>query len=63
MAEGRNMYRVLVGKYEGKDHLEDRGVDRRVESKWTLGGLVGGRVWSGCILLRIGIVGWLLRTR
>jgi hypothetical protein len=25
--------------------------------------LVGGRVWSGCILLRIGIVGWLLRTR
>jgi hypothetical protein len=25
-----------------KDHLEDKGVDRRMGSKWTLGRLVGG---------------------
>jgi hypothetical protein len=43
MGEGRNMYRVLVGKPEGKDHSDDRGVDGRMGSKWTLGRLaVGG---------------------
>jgi hypothetical protein len=30
MGEGRNGYRVLVGKPEGKDHLEDQGVDGRM---------------------------------
>jgi hypothetical protein len=42
MGEGRNVYRVLVGKPEGKDHLKDQGVDGRMVSKWTLGILVGG---------------------
>jgi hypothetical protein len=42
MGEGRNMYRVLVGKPEGKSHLEDKGVDGRMGSKWILGRLVGG---------------------
>jgi hypothetical protein len=27
MGEGRNVYRLLVGKPEGKDHLEDQDVD------------------------------------
>jgi hypothetical protein len=27
MGEGRNVYRVLLGKPEGKDHLKDQGVD------------------------------------
>jgi hypothetical protein len=27
MGEGRNVYRVLMGNPEGKDHLEDQGVD------------------------------------
>jgi hypothetical protein len=45
MAEGRNMYRVSVGKPEGKDHLKDHGADGRMGSKWTLGSLVGG---GGC---------------
>jgi hypothetical protein len=26
--------RVLVGKLEGKDHLEDTGVDRRIILRW-----------------------------
>jgi hypothetical protein len=42
---GRNVYRVLVGKPEGKKHLEDQGVDGRMGSKWTLGRLVGGVEW------------------
>jgi hypothetical protein len=40
MGEGRNVYRVLLGKPEVKDHLEDQGVDWRMGSKWTLGRLV-----------------------
>jgi hypothetical protein len=42
MGEGRNVYRVCVGKPEGKDHLEDQGVDGRMGSKWNLRRLVGG---------------------
>jgi hypothetical protein len=42
--EGRNVYRVLVGKPEGKNHLKDQGVDGRMGSKWTLRILVGGGV-------------------
>jgi hypothetical protein len=30
MGEGRNVYRVLVGKREGKSHLKDQGVDGRM---------------------------------
>jgi hypothetical protein len=33
MGEGRNMYRVLVGKPEGKNHLEDQDVEGRMGSK------------------------------
>jgi hypothetical protein len=32
----------LVGKPEGKSHLEDQGVDGRMGSKWTLARLAGG---------------------
>jgi hypothetical protein len=45
MGEGGNVYRVLVGKPEGKDRLEDQGVDGRMGSKCTLGRLVGGVEW------------------
>ena len=39
MGERRDVYRVLVWKPEGKDHLEDPGVDdsitlRRIFRKW-----------------------------
>jgi hypothetical protein len=30
MGEGRNVYRVLVGKSEEKNHLQDQGVDGRM---------------------------------
>jgi hypothetical protein len=38
-----------------KENLEDKGVDGRMGSKWTLGRMVGG-VWSGFMWLRIGIL-------
>jgi hypothetical protein len=59
MGEGRNVYRVLVGKPAGKRPL---GIPRyRWEDgiKWTSGRLVG-RIWSGFTWLRIGIIGKLL---
>jgi hypothetical protein len=42
MEEGRNVYRVLVGKFEGKENSENQGVDGRIGSKWSLGRLIGG---------------------
>jgi hypothetical protein len=38
----RKLYRVLVENPEGKSHLKEVGVDGRMGSKWTLGGLAGG---------------------
>ena len=35
MGEKRCVYRVLVGKPEGKSHLEDRGLDRRIILKYV----------------------------
>jgi hypothetical protein len=59
MAEERKVYRVLVGKPEGKSYLEDQDVDGRMRSKWMLGRLARGvqsgsswlRIWSGGGLL------------
>jgi hypothetical protein len=42
MGEGRNVYRVLMGKPEGKRPLEGQGVDGRMGSEWILGRLAGG---------------------
>jgi hypothetical protein len=59
MGEGRNVYRVLVGKPEGKRLL---GRPRR---RWEDGirmdlREIGSGVWSGFSWLRIGTVGGLL---
>jgi hypothetical protein len=59
MAEGRNVYRVLAGKPEGKRPHERPRRNGRMGSKWTLGRLVGG-LWYGLTWLRIGITGGLL---
>jgi hypothetical protein len=53
------MYRVLVGKPEGKNHWGDPGVDVRIIlrwifTKWTVG------VWTELSWLRIGTGGGLL---
>jgi hypothetical protein len=59
MGEGRNVYRVLVGKLEGKRPLE------RPRRRWEDGikmvlREIGWGVWSGFTRLRIGTVGGLL---
>jgi hypothetical protein len=57
VGEGRNVYRVLVGKPEGKRPLErprrrwDNGI------KMDLREIVWGWGWSGLTWLRIGVVG------
>jgi hypothetical protein len=38
---GRNAYRVLVGKLEGRNHLKDPGVDGRIILKWVFERLDG----------------------
>jgi hypothetical protein len=61
MGEGRNMYRVLVGKPEGKKPLGRPGVDGRMGSNCTLGRLAGGGgVQSGLTWHRVGTDGGLL---
>jgi hypothetical protein len=59
MGEGRNVYRILVGKPEGKRPLE------RPRRRWEDGikmdlGEIGWVVWSGFTWLRIGTTGGLL---
>jgi hypothetical protein len=59
MGEGRNVYRVLVGKPEGKRPLG------RPRHRWEDGikmdlGEIGRGVWIGFTWLRTGTVGGLL---
>jgi hypothetical protein len=59
MGEGRNVYRVLVGKHEGKRPLGR--ARRRWEDRIKMDlREIGWGVWSGFTWLRIGIVGGLL---
>jgi hypothetical protein len=61
MGEGRNLYRVLVGKPEAKRPLgrpRHRWEDGIKMDLWEFGW--GGGVWSGFTWLRIGTVGGLL---
>jgi hypothetical protein len=62
MGEIRNAYNTLVGKPEGKNHLEDLGIDGKIILEWVLM-IYGGVVWNGCIWLRIGSSGGLLQTQ
>jgi hypothetical protein len=39
MGEERKLYKVLVGKPEGKNHLEDQGIGGKMRSEWILGRL------------------------
>jgi hypothetical protein len=46
--EGRVAYRVLLGKPERKNHLEDPGVDGRIILRWIFRQLDVG-AWTGLI--------------
>jgi hypothetical protein len=41
MGKRRGAYRVLVGKPEGKEHLEDPSVDGRIIVRWVF------KKWDG----------------
>jgi hypothetical protein len=58
MGEERKVYKVLVGKPDGKNHLEDQGVGGKMGSEWILGRLAWG-VWIGFDCLRTGTGGGL----
>ena len=62
MGEKGGIYRVLMGKPEGKNHLGDPGVDGRIILRWIFRkweGVVGtGRSW-----FRIGTGGGRLWVR
>jgi hypothetical protein len=59
VGEGRGACRVLVGKPEGKRHLEDPGIDGRIIVKWILQKWDVG-AWTGLIWLRRGTGGGIL---
>jgi len=59
MGERRGVYRVLVGKPEGKNHLGDPGVDGRIILRCIFRKL-DVREWTGSSWLRIGTGGGLL---
>jgi hypothetical protein len=46
----KNAYKILVGKLDGLRHTW------KIVLKWILG-KQGGKVWTGCIWLRIGTSG------
>jgi hypothetical protein len=55
----KGAYRVLVGRLEGKNHLEDLGIDGRIMLKWIFNKW-DREAWTGLIWLRIGTGGGLL---
>jgi len=46
MEESKGAYRVLVGRPERRDHLDDLGVKGRVILKWILTTWDGNMDWS-----------------
>jgi hypothetical protein len=56
MGEKRGVYRILVGKPEGKGHFRDPGIDGRIILRWIFGECDVG-VWTGSSWPRIGTGG------
>jgi hypothetical protein len=54
-----NAYNTLVGNLKGRGHLEDLGADGNIILEWMLGKYCG-RMWTGCIWVRIETSGGLL---
>ena len=42
MEESRDVYNILVGKSEGRDHLDDPGVDGKIILRWIFRNWVVG---------------------
>ena len=61
MGDNRGVYRVLVRKPEGKNHLEDPGIDGKIILRWIIRKWDVG-AWTGLIWLRKGTGGGLMGT-
>jgi hypothetical protein len=59
MGEERGACRILVGRPEGRNHVEDPDVDGRIILKWIFKKWDWGG-WTGLIWLRIGTGGGLM---
>jgi len=53
MGERSDVYRVLVGKPEGKNHVGEPGLDGRIILRWIFRKW-DVRAWTGSSWLRIG---------
>jgi hypothetical protein len=53
----RNAYKMLVGKTEGKDNLEDPGENGSIILEW-IREKYGGKMWTRLILIRIERMTW-----
>jgi len=60
MEEMRNWYKILVLKPEGKRPLGRSRNNGEDNIRMDILGKLGGRVWTGCMRLRIRISGGLL---
>jgi len=56
MGDRRGLNRVVVGKPEGRDHLEDPGVDGRIILRWLFRKRAVG-AWNGSSWFGIGTGG------
>jgi hypothetical protein len=63
MGEERKVYKVLVGKPEGKRHWEDEGAGGKMGSEWILGRLAWGMWIVSEAVLGIGNIGFCLGPR
>jgi hypothetical protein len=59
MVERRGVYRILAGRPERRNHLEDSGINGIMISEWIIKRWEGG-AWTGLMWLRIGNGGGLL---
>jgi hypothetical protein len=58
MGEMRTVYKIWSENLKGRDHLEDLGLGGKIMLDWILRRR-SGKVWIGCIWLRIGTSGGL----
>jgi hypothetical protein len=57
MGDGRDAYRILVGRPERRKQLGDLGIAGRIISKWIFKKWDERGSWTGLSWLRIGTVG------